>query len=267
MSTMLTIDLDTQRAILSLLADDSAIVHVSQAFPAHWASSVADWIETHPRRSNGKQLAGGRTFESSVDQLGVSWVPLYHARLINGSVEQTQLLEEEAEEYAKELSNFCAPALPPIEALYHYLQRLWPSGASLARFEYWSTSLGYTRIQHSRRNRKIENDPHVDKFPFALLPVDRTFSAVVYLRLPPEGGELELWDCKPDEYRSRLKEFATIDRSQLPPPDVTISPHPGDVVFLNSARPHAVRGFSGGMRIVQTCSVGVRDTHPLVLWS
>ena len=177
------------------------------------------------------------------------------------------MLEAEGATYADELSCFCAPALPPVDALYAYLQKLWPYGASIAEFEYWTTSLGYTRIQESSRNRRIENDPHVDRFPFNLLPIERTISAVVYLRLPPEGGELEIWDIGPEQYRSSIKRFATIERSSLPSPHTTILPRPGDVVLFNSARPHAVRGFNDGIRIVQTCSVGVTEKQPLMLWS
>ncbi len=79
MSTMRLIDLDTQRAILSLpTLTTSGVVHVSQAFPAHWASSVADWIETHPRAAMGEAAGPKRRSISNhrvPDSVGaISWV-------------------------------------------------------------------------------------------------------------------------------------------------------------------------------------------------
>jgi hypothetical protein len=84
------------------------------------------------------------------------------------------------------------------------------------------------------------------------------FSANLYLKLPSEGGHLELW---PLQFESRwefytnahtLSKLVSIDedaqrelRGRLPPP-IVLEVAPGDLVLLSVQRPHAVQGWASG---------------------
>ena len=91
-----------------------------------------------------------------------------------------------------------------------------------------------------------------------------TFSANVYLQMPPNGaGGLSVWDVQInsrwDFYRhawtlsqlaAQCAEGQARLRKRLPPP-IAIHPRPGDLVLICVQRPHAVDGFSEGTRVSQ----------------
>ncbi|KAJ1450820.1 hypothetical protein M885DRAFT_447201 [Pelagophyceae sp. CCMP2097] len=117
---------------------------------------------------------------------------------------------------------------------------------------------------------------HVDDLA-PLSPFAGLFSANVYLRLPPVGGELELWPCgfwnRIQFYRnaSALSDLVTLNdpdaqkrlRQRLGAATL-VEPKRGDLVLLSVQRPHAVRGFQNGHRVsVQSFIHHDGPTRPL----
>ena len=106
-------------------------------------------------------------------------------------------------------------------------------------------------------------------------------SSNIYLDVPQGGGELSIWNIRldsslssnplyqliasPETFGSELQQI--IHRG-IPRP-LVIKPNPGDLVILDTSRPHAVAGFERGRRIsIQTFirPEGKPDQH-LLLWS
>ncbi len=96
-------------------------------------------------------------------------------------------------------------------------------------------------------------------------------AANIYLNMPQEGGELQLWEhgCSDEEYKNLLTpgEYY-VERSKLVAPFLTIKPEVGELVLFNPTRYHAVTPGKGTKRVSVSCFVGYRGEYcPLTLWS
>jgi hypothetical protein len=92
----------------------------------------------------------------------------------------------------------------------------------------------------------------------------------LYLAMAEHGGELELWDLRPDRLQyDASRESYGVARSSLPPPDVVLQPRIGQLVIFDASRVHAVRPSTGeGKRITFSGFVGYRgDEQALVAFS
>jgi hypothetical protein len=152
----------------------------------------------------------------------------------------------------------------PIDRLRLELDERWPAGASLATYKGRKMNPAIARVMTpggmlDDAVAKVEGMCHCDASP--ILPKQGGFfSANVYLDVPPDGGELCVWNVRARlgdlvANRTLLRHLFEFDtkgqahiRARLPPP-LTIKPEPGDLVLINSGRPHAVRGFAEGRRI------------------
>lgn len=96
-------------------------------------------------------------------------------------------------------------------------------------------------------------------------------AANIYLNMPQEGGELQLWEhgCSDEEYKNLLTpgEYY-VERSKLVAPFLTIKPEVGELVLFNPTRYHAVTPGKGTKRVSVSCFVCYRGEYcPLTLWS
>lgn len=153
---------------------------------------------------------------------------------------------------------------------------MWPEGASLRKDGDGRAYLaGVARVMRGP-TRYVEGFMHVDE----LAPmVERrgTFSANVYLKVPPTGGELAVW---PLAVRSRWDFYRHAEtlsnltvqgeggqallRRRLPRPRI-IRVAPGDLVVLCVQRPHAAQGFPMGTRVSVQSFLSFEKGKPLVL--
>ncbi|WP_224364962.1 2OG-Fe(II) oxygenase [Hyalangium versicolor] len=175
-----------------------------------------------------------------------------------------------------------APYVSPVDRLRLELDELWPHGAHLADSEGKKLFVGVMRVM--RREHLLEGVAqqwgacHVDDL--ALPDKPRNLSANIYLRVPRSGGELSLWNLRPAADNVSNTFFRLLSGSAfkpgvqeiihetLGPPDHVIRPEPGDLVLLDSGRPHAVRGFSRGDRISIQSFVQVHGpSQPLTLYA
>ncbi|CAN0373217.1 unnamed protein product [Ectocarpus sp. 13 AM-2016] len=153
-----------------------------------------------------------------------------------------------------------SPLLGPLDKLRLELDEVWPEGASVRKNEEGKAFLaGVARVMRGP-TRYVEGFMHVDELA-PMIESRGTFSANVYLKVPPTGGELAVWPLavrsRWDFYRhaetlSHLtvqgEEGQALLRRKLPPPRV-IKVAPGDLVVLCVQRPHAAQGFPMGTRV------------------
>lgn len=168
------------------------------------------------------------------------------------------------------------PTLSPLDKLRLELDEVWPGGATVRKNADGESFLaGITRVMHGP-TRYIDGFMHVDELA-PMVQSRGTFSANVYLKVPPTGGELAVW---PIAVRSRwdfYRHAATLShltvqgdegqallRRRFPrPKHVRVAP--GDLVLLCVQRPHAAQGFPMGTRISVQSFVTFEDGKPLVL--
>ncbi len=157
------------------------------------------------------------------------------------------------------------PEMSPIDRLRLELDEIWGPGAKVGTFEGKKMFVGIGRITAARK-KILEEQPHFDSLPPGLA-LDGQFSANIYLSVPQCGGELELWNCpslSQDDIHGAV--FGKNWRAELPP-SIRIAPCRGDLILINTRRPHAVRSFAEGTRVSIQCFIGYRKGQPLQLWS
>ena len=137
------------------------------------------------------------------------------------------------------------------------LDDAWPGGCSSKKnAEGRAHHVGLGRVM-AGPTQWSQGFVHVDELA-PMSPAKGHFSANLYLKLPSEGGHLELW---PLQFESRwefytnahtLSKLVSIDeeaqrelRARLPPP-IVLEVAPGDLVMLSVQRPHAVQGWTSG---------------------
>jgi len=173
--------------------------------------------------------------------------------------------------------------LGPMDQFRLEMDEVWPDGCVLSKDKASGSPYmaGIPRIMRPPAKfdpaRWTRGFAHVDELD--LMRTDRgLYSANVYLRNAPSGGELHIW---PITFTSRfafyrnamtLSMCLTQDaaaqaalRERLPPP-VTIRVQEGDLVLLCTQRPHAVKGpIVGGTRVSMQGFIQFETGKPLRL--
>ncbi len=157
------------------------------------------------------------------------------------------------------------PYLSPIDKLRLDLDELYVHGANIAQFENKKMFCGIARVTHCDLDLQ-ERNPHVDSLPPEFF-LQRQFSANIYLSTPPVGGDLIVYPMKPlsaqevDDFEANQKLWS----SKLPE-GIRIKPNNGDLILINTRRPHAVTKFTDGTRVSLQTFIGVNENRPLQLW-
>ncbi len=171
----------------------------------------------------------------------------------------------------RELRKIFSPYLSPMDHLRLLLEEVWPAGAILQKIEEKNCFVGITRILDPTGDLL----PHTDRF-------DREYdsnictdlmgqlSASIYLQVPEQGGELELWSIElteEEELNLRGDSYG-IDREALAAPQLTFQPRDGDLLIFNTRMLHAVRPGVGTTRVSLGAFIGYwGKDRPLTYWS
>lgn len=170
------------------------------------------------------------------------------------------------------LRALAAPHLYPADSIRLLLDDAWPTGSTLLRLDGRPFFAGVARYQQGG----VDLEPHTDNVSRNLPPelglhVARQLSVNVYLDVPDAGGELEIWDEYPDEndYRDRIGDRTYgVDRATVGDPSWVVRPKPGEAIFIDPRRIHAVAPSQDRPRITIGLFIGVVTADsPLVVWS
>jgi len=172
----------------------------------------------------------------------------------------------------KEVRNVCNPYLTPIDRLRLELDEVWPSGAGVASMDGKKMFAGVVRLFEDGHCLNPHQDVLSRETTHALAAsLTAQLTANIYLRVPREGGELEVWNWVPtDEEAKQLYDgrYDFFDRAKLPAPAAAIRPCTGELVLMLSSRIHAVRLSQGGPRISMSCFIGHRSPDErLLMWN
>jgi hypothetical protein len=179
---------------------------------------------------------------------------------------QNDLLEKyylDAAEGIETMRSYCYPALSPIDKLRLELDENFLPGATVAHFQNKKMLAGIGRISIASLSYLSEVQPHFDALPLKYALLDVQLAANIYLKVPDEGGDLELWNVSS---LTPLSKVAPDWRSELPP-SIKIKPRKGDLIVFNCRKPHAICAFKGDERVTAQVFIGYQKGKPLMLWN
>jgi hypothetical protein len=236
-------------------------IHLRQYYPADYALMLSQRLTQHP-------LFGHYRNAPDIGRVGMAYFETV------GKPELRRHYYEKAPEWIQLLRDAAAPYESPMDQLRLHLQEHWRWGATLETADGRPMFVGLARV--------FENGgaalPHQDVLRRDAGPdcaragtLLTQFAANIYLRLPAEGGELDLWSARlsDEEFEAiRLPGSYGADRARLPEPDAVLSPTVGDAILFDATRLHAVRPACGGSRVTLSCFIGYRGLgQPLTYWS
>jgi hypothetical protein len=171
----------------------------------------------------------------------------------------------------KEIRDACSPYESPLDRLWEALGAV--GGVERASIGDVPMFAGVVRVFPEGSELLPHNDVFSRDAPGLATANEITaqFAANIYLEVPGSGGQLQLWDERPDA--GRLAEIRADDseygasRSQLPPPDVEVDVRPGDLVVMDATKLHAVSRQGRGRRVGMSSFLGRRPGRPFICWS
>jgi 2OG-Fe(II) oxygenase superfamily len=189
-----------------------------------------------------------------------------------GKADIIKLYFETAHESILAFRDACAPYCSPIDTLRCTLDEIWPAGANLQTLTGRKMFVGLSRMVRPGTTFLAHHDLFQEDAPGEPEANDlkAQFGANVYIKVPPEGGELLMWQQEistPVFDRMRNGEYG-LDISVLGPADLSVKPDRGDLLIFNSRKMHAVASGKDINRLALACFVAYRGIHkPLTFWS
>lgn len=218
-----------------------------------------------------------------VSRIGYPWNQTYGLRLDHPKVVD---YFKQAGRHHQLMRQMCEPFEVPMDTLIKQCAQVHSGGASVARLntlldpsfarqhpnELLNRPMGYAivRIMTPEMEGKqlLAENPHVDSLP-PHFQVRHQLSANVYLSVG-SGGHLCVFPVaplSPHEITTGHAEQPKSANSSLPCP-VQIAPAEGDLIIINTRRPHAVTELEAGQRISIQSFIGhIDDNLPLSFWS
>ncbi|TXT39015.1 MAG: hypothetical protein FD135_2500 [Comamonadaceae bacterium] len=216
-----------------------------------------------------KILDQGYAHYSNAPSIGRIGMAFYEAE---GNPLKVATYFEHAAKNIADLRDRCAPLLCPVDLLRCALDETWPAGAMLETLYGQKMYVGLSRVVEPGVTFLAHHDIFAKDAPdsFHARSLEAQFACNVYLRMPVDGGDLQVWDQEiaPDEFDSLRQESYGITPEQLGPPQLRIQPEPGDLVLFNSRLMHSVTSGSESPRLSLSCFIGYRGpSAPLSFWS
>ncbi len=204
--------------------------------------------------------------EGSVGRIGFSFSEA-------NSNEDREKYYEQATVSMRIIRETCGDIESPMDRVRIALQDAWKYGANLEMLDEGRKMFaGLCRVIEA--NKEIH--PHQDMvwwydgFSKKSQEILNQLAMNVYIKVPEEGGELEMWNWgfeNQELYEKNAEGSYGIKKSKLPPPDLTIKPNVGDLILFNPGNLHCIRTGSG-QRFTVSSFIGYRgEDKPLSYWS
>ncbi|MFJ2738338.1 2OG-Fe(II) oxygenase [Streptomyces sp. NPDC087440] len=244
--------------ILGLVEGTALAIHVPGFVPEDVVAAAREKVIDHPEK-------GGLSQDTSFQRIGFAYSEI-------SDEASRDLYHAQARDNIQRMRDLFAPYASPSDTFRAVVDEAWNAGASLLDIAGRKAFIGICRFQ----DKGVDLNPHTDALE-RNLPADGThrlaaqLSANIYLNIPRQGGELELWGTEPgeDAYNELKGERVWgLERDQLGPPKEVIKPEPGDLLLLNPRQIHAVRPSSDEPRVTLGHFLGFYGPdRPLALWS
>lgn len=173
----------------------------------------------------------------------------------------------------EDIRSSCGDLPSPIDMFRLRLQEAWNYGANFEMLDDGEKMfVGLGRMIEAKQCIK----PHQDMIQWyagyskASLRIQVPLTMNIYLEVPEEGGELELWNWGYEseaDYKALAKDSYGIDKKDLPPPNLVIKPQLGDLIIFNPGKLHCIATGSGNRFTVSSFMGYHGPKAPLTWWS
>lgn len=265
----------TPSALEDLFANRTCALHVPGFGNVDTCTELARWLADRPAHTWG-----------GTDTAYTAGTPV---NALSSSVDEAIAYFKEALPAMRAIRG-ASTGLSPLDKLRLEFDELWPSGATVSRDNPYRRKMlaGLARVMRPESLldgiTRVEGIIHTDSSMF--LDSERgLFSANIYLDVPTSGGELNIFPVamqQPEHLQSLVRvvayflqySFDPVHRERIQrqlhallPAPVTLTPSAGDLIVLNTGRPHAVRGFTAGTRVTLQAFALHERTRPLQFYS
>jgi len=255
-SVAATLNTDTLKKLVS---GSLAAIHVRDFYPAEVAQRFVEKIIKHPELGHYHKKytsSVGRVYMPHIDtRWDQQLIDKYHSAALPAIHDIRQLFY---------------PYLSPVDHVRLLLSELWPGGANLLRLRKRPCFVGALRVFQPELSRFLAHNDRITQETDApeIAGLLEQLVVNIYLQVPSEGGDLQLWHRYPTEEEGRvILEVEGLDPESVEKPRHTIHPNAGDLIIFSSAMLHAVtpgNGYRVGMAAFVACK---GEDEPLLLWS
>lgn len=177
----------------------------------------------------------------------------------------------EAIENIKDLRNLFFPYITPADYVRLLLQEFWPAGANIQRLYNRPCFVGAIRVFKPVVSSFYPHNDRIDEESDApeLNGLKEQLVANMYLQVPKNGGDLQLWLRDPSENEMNLiRDVEGLLPETVEKPILTIHPEAGDLIIFSSRMLHAVIPCSDEHRVGMAAFIGCYgEQAPLTYWS
>jgi 2OG-Fe(II) oxygenase superfamily len=250
----------TTETLLQLAGAEVGAIHVRGFYPRDIAADAARKAIDHP--------ALGHYHKRYTSSVGRVYMPHIDTRW---DPELTRKYHDAALPSIHDVRSMFHPYLSPVDKIRLLLQELWPGGANLLRLRGRACFVGAFRVFQPTTSEFYPHNDRLDQETDApeIEGLREQLVANMYLQVPPEGGDLQLWRRYPTPAeKETILEVEGLDPATVEPPVLTLHPEAGDLIIFSSAMLHAVTPGHGQHRVGMAVFVGCKaPEQPLMLWS
>ncbi|KQZ15151.1 MULTISPECIES: 2OG-Fe(II) oxygenase [unclassified Mesorhizobium] len=246
----------TPDSIRKLVAKEIDVIHVPGFYPRDISLKFAEKIAANSK------LEAYKT-QTALKRLGMGYVD------VGQDAGNAIRYHDEAIQAVWDIRNLMYPYITPLDHLRLMLEEIWPAGSNIESIDEHKCFVGTCRVIDPGAKML----PHSDRLGRMLINGESDLTGQlavnIYLKMPQEGGEIELWlrEPTPDQDKEMVISDG-LDRTVLGEPPLLIRPEQGDLVIFNSQLIHGVTPGKGSDRVTMSSFIGYRgDEAPLTYWS
>lgn len=250
----------TRDSLLRLAHREIAAIHVPGFCDRRIAAEAARKAVRHKALGNYHKKWTSTVGRVHLPHIDTAWNPELTARYHDSALPSIH-----------EVRALFAPYLSPVDQVRLLLQECWPAGADLLRLRGRPCFVGALRVFHPTTSAFLPHNDRIEQETDApeIAGVTEQLAANVYLRMPEEGGDLQLWRREPTSAETRtILEVEGLDPTTVEPPAHVIRPQAGDLIIFSSRKLHAVTPARDGHRVGMAAFIACKGTgEPLRYWS
>ncbi|MHC5654027.1 2OG-Fe(II) oxygenase family protein [Stappia sp. ICDLI1TA098] len=246
----------TEESVRGLIERTVDVIHVPGFYPKDLSAEFSDRVAGHSELEAYK-------VQNALKRLGMGYVD------VGNDDDNAARYHSAAVRSIWGIRDLVYPRMTPLDHFRLLLEEVWTPGATIQVIEGKKSFVGTCRVIEPGANMLPHNDRLARMLKDGNSGLTGQIAVNVYLDMPPEGGELELWLSEPTPEQDRIQATTDgLDRSELDAPRLIVRPANGDLVLFNSQLIHCVSPGVGGRRVTMSCFVGYRgDDKPLTYWS
>lgn len=248
-----------------LLNEQVSALCIKGFYPKDLSHVLARWIKHHPDR----QVYGQNAIDPETGK--VQYIDYHVDRVgpVRNALIGKPLNAPEWDDYLTEAAEKTTDIRRltvnrhPIELLIKQLDSVWKFGAEKDQVNGNELCAGIGRVTRPGEKTLIQTAPHVDG-PW---PCKLHFGVNVYLAIPNVGGELETFGGPTLTHDQMSAVTSNHDFRAEYGESEFVKPGVGDLIIVNTRRPHAVNGFPYGPRISMSAFMMYDKDKPLRFYS